>query len=142
MASSAIAAGLITVCFQPLRKRVQEFVDTKFFREYVDREEKLYELSREVITHTTPEAMSEALLRVITEALHPKVGALYLRSSDRLGFVRAAAPGSGNLPARMEEDNSLSHYFRDHPQPFVQDNESNVGGPQSTRAKDNREEAA
>src|SRR5262249_42596697 len=63
--SPAIAAGLITVFFQPLRKRLQAFVDAKFFRQYVDREEKLYELSREVITHTTPETMGQSLIRVL-----------------------------------------------------------------------------
>jgi len=39
--------------FSSIEKAIQAFVDAKFFRQYVDREEKLYELSREVITHTT-----------------------------------------------------------------------------------------
>src|SRR5213083_2092035 len=88
--SSAVAAGLITICFQPLRKRVQAFVDKKFFRQYVDREEKLYELSREVITHTTPEAMAQALIRVLGDTLHPKVGALFLKSRDGSGYAPVA----------------------------------------------------
>jgi hypothetical protein len=139
--SSAVAAALITICFQPLRKRVQAFVDSKFFRQYVDREEKLYELSREVITHTTPEAMGGALMRVIEEALHPKAGALYLRSPDGIGFTKVSSVGFAALPQRMTEDNELARYFRDHPQPFVQDLTSDLGQSQSTRIKEEREEA-
>ena len=131
--SSAVAAALISICFQPLRKRVQAFVDQKFFRQYVDREEKLYELSREVITHTTPESMGQALLHVIDEALHPKLGALYLRSRDGSGFVRVSATGLGELPPRMEDDNQLASYFKDHPQPFVQDASDSTAESHNTR---------
>jgi hypothetical protein len=140
--SSAFAALLITSCFQPLRKKVQSFVDSKFFRQYVDREEKLYELSREVITHTTKDEMANALMRVITEALHPKVGALYLRAPDKNGFIRAADPASELLPVRMDEDNPLAVYFHNHPQPFIQDLISEEGHSESTRLKEEREDVA
>jgi hypothetical protein len=140
--SSAVAAGLITVCFQPLRKRVQQFVDTKFFRHYVDREEKLYELSREVITHTTPEAMSGVLMRVLEEALHPKGAALFLRSRDGNGYMCMSNIGSSALPTSMADDNPLAAYFKDHPQPFVQDLASDVAKSRSTRSQSGRESAA
>jgi hypothetical protein len=130
--SSSIAAGIVTLCFQPLRNKIRTLIDTKFFREYVDRDEKLYELSREVITHTTPEAMAEALMRVLGETLHPKVGALYLRARARPGYVPAAKWGECSLE-RMEEDNPLTRYFADHPQPFVQDAPAEVATPRSTR---------
>jgi hypothetical protein len=140
--SASVAAALISFVSQPLRKRIQTFVDAKFFRQYVDREEKLYELSREVITHTTSEAMGDALMHVISEALHPKGGALYLRSRQGAGFVRVSGVGSTNLPARMEEDNVLGSYFKDHPQPFVQDLPTDVGQSHDTRRKADREDAA
>src|SRR5438552_12141047 len=86
--STAAAALVFSFGFQRLHQRVQTYLDAKFFRQFADREEKLHELSREVITHTTPEAMSEALMRVISQALGPKAGAIYLRAPDRSGFVR------------------------------------------------------
>ena len=140
--SSAVAAAIISFGFQPLRKRVQAFVDKKFFRQYVDREEKLYELSREVVTHTTTDEMGKALMRVIAEALHPKSGALYLRAPDRNGFVRISDQGPSHLPERMDEENVLALYFRNHPQPFVQDMAAEMGRSHSTRLKDDRKEAA
>ncbi len=140
--SSAVAAAIISFGFQPLRKRVQAFVDKKFFRQYVDREEKLYELSREVVTHTTTDEMGKALMRVIAEALHPKAGALYLRAPDRSGFVRMSEQRPSRLPERMDEENALAVYFRSHPQPFVQDMTSEIGQSYSTRLKEDREEAA
>jgi len=140
--SSSVAAGLITLCFQPLRKRVQAFVDGKFFRQYVDREEKLYELSREVITHTTPEAMGQALIHVLEETLHPKGGALYLRSKDGSGFSRVSSIGTFDLPERMDEENELARYFKDHPQPFIREVSDEVAESRSTRLKEGREAAA
>jgi signal transduction histidine kinase len=139
--SSAIAAALITLGFQPLRKRVQIFVDQKFFREYVDREQKLYELSREVITHTTSEGMAEALMRVLTESLHPKTVALYLKPNDGNGFLKISGHGTEvDLPQLMPEDNALANYFSDHSQPLTLDGEEAVGESQNTRSlnrKDN-----
>ncbi len=140
--SSAVAAGMITVCFQPLRKKVQAFVDSKFFRQYVDREEKLYELSREVITHTTPEAMAQSLIRVLGDTLHPKSSALYLRSRDGNGFVLASQQGGIDLPITMAESNVLTNYFVDHPQPFVQQDLPIEGESLDTRRPPRSEEAA
>jgi len=140
--SSAIAACLITLGFQPLRKRVQTFVDGKFFRQYVDREEKLYELSREVITHTTPEAMAEALLKVLGDSLHPKYAALYLRSREGNNFNRILQTEKSTFPDLMNEDNALPKYFVDHPQPFVQDLPSGLSDIHDTRDPSRREDAA
>lgn len=137
--SSGVAAVLITICFQPLQKRVQAFIDSKFFRQYVDREEKLYELSREVITHTTSEAMCAALMRVLGETLHPKSGVLYLRSRDGTTFTPMSPFGVANENERITEDSPLSRYFMDHPQPFIQELGNDTGLPQSTRRRSDEE---
>ena len=86
--------------------------------------------------------MSTALLRVIDEALHPKAVGLYLRAPDGNGFIRVSNPNSSTLPDRVDEDNGLAVYFKDHPQPFVQDLASDVGQSFSTRVKEDRESAA
>jgi hypothetical protein len=131
--SSVLVACLITFFFQPLRKRIQAFVDGKFFRQYVDREEKLYELSREVITHTTTDAMAQALMRVLVDTLHPKCGVLYVRSKGEGGFSAVSPWGNSDFPKHMAEDNPLTNYFRDHPQPFVQDSPDHLGSSRETR---------
>lgn len=140
--SPALVAALITLGFQPLRKRVQAWVDAKFFREYVDREQKLYELSREVITHTTPEAMANSLIRVLRDTLHPKSAALYLRSQGGTGFFKISEPSGTALPATMAENNPISDYFVDHPQPFVQGFPAEIGEPLDTRGPHRNEDAA
>jgi hypothetical protein len=140
--SSALAAGLITFFSQPLRKRVQHFVDSKFFRQYVDREEKLYELSREVITHTTPEAMGNALIHVLEQTLHPKTGALYLKSSGGVGFNRISIVNPETLPVVIADENDLTLYFKTHPQPFIREMEDENGESRSTRIEEKREGAA
>ncbi len=131
--SSAIAAGLISFCFQPVRKKIQYLVDSKFFRQYVDREEKLYELSREIITHTTPEALAAALMRVLGETFHPKNAALYLKGRYTNSYSRMSDLERKTLPDEMPADNPLSLYFADHSQPFMLDSSGEAGSSRSTR---------
>ena len=141
--SSAIAACLVTIGFQPLRKKVQGLVDAKFFRQYVDREEKLYELSREVITHTTSEAMAQSLIRVLSDTLHPKSAVLYLKSRDGDGFELVSQQGAKGIPRFLEGGNPLASYFQDHPQPFVQqDLPVNEGESLDTRRPERGKDAA
>lgn len=140
--SSAAAAGVITIFFQPIRKRAQDFIDSKFFRQYVDREEKLYELSRDVVTHIHPEAMAEALMRVLGGTFHPKSMALYLCSADGNGFSLAAGEKPSAFPPGMPSDNALAAYLQDHPQPFVNDRPADIGETKDTRRLERKEDAA
>jgi hypothetical protein len=130
--SSSVAAALITFGFHPIRTRVQRFVDKKFFRHHVDREEKLYELSREVVTHTTAEAMAQSLMKVLSETLHPKRAALYLRARGGDGFAPVAAFGCLGLNS-IADGNPLSSYLVHHPQPFVQDVPREIAASMDTR---------
>lgn len=131
--SSGIAAALMGLCFNPFRDKVQTIIDRKFFRQYVDREEKLYEISRDVVTHTTPEAMGEALIRVMGEALHPKSSVLFLKSRDGTGFVPVSHFGESGVIDRLSDDGPLASYFRDHPQPFIFDEKKEIGTSRDTR---------
>jgi len=130
--SSALAAALISFCFHPVRKRIQSFVDAKFFRQYVDREEKLYELSRDVVTHTTTEGMAAALQNVLNETLHPKCGVLYLRGRNSSDFIPVSGWGNFKFET-LSEDHPLLKYLSEHPQPFVLDEPSEAGASHSTR---------
>src|SRR5262249_10742473 len=139
---ATVVSSIVFLCFySPLEKRVQTTIDARFFRQYADREEKLYELSREVVTHTTADAMGEALMRVIMEALHPKTGTLFLKSRDSAGFVRVSGGDSDLLPKQMQDDSALVAYFKDHPLPFVQESNSSLGASYSTRTNDARDDA-
>ncbi len=140
--SSFLAACLITSLFQPLLKKVQTSIDRKFFRQYVNREQKLYELSREVITHTTPEEMAEALMHVLGQALYLKSGAIYLRAREGGEFIRMAQQQGSSLPERLNQENILIRYFLDHPQPFIQEAPSGIGESYDTRTPARQEEAA
>lgn len=137
--SSIIAAGIIASCFQPLQSRIQRVVDGEFFQKHVAREQKLYDLSREVITHTTTESMASALMRVLGETLHPKSGALYLRARDGNGFQQMSLMGPVPLPSRLPEDCAIARYCQAHPLPFVHVAWSEEGTPLDTRRLDHKE---
>jgi len=140
--SSGAAAVLVAVGFQPLRKRLQDVIDRKFFRQYVDREEKLYELSREIITHTTPEALAGALMRVLGDTFHPKSAGLYLKGRYTSSFTRMGAIGEETLPESMTSENALAAYFADHSQPFVLDAANQEAMPRSTRTQGSGERSS
>ena len=113
--------------------RFRNWIDRIFFKKNEERDEKLYELSRDVMTHTSPEEMAETLIHVIRETLNPKVVALYLATQDGRGFEQLGSNSTGNLPGSMPEKNSLSTYFIDHTQPFILDHPKHNGELINTR---------
>jgi signal transduction histidine kinase len=97
--------------------KIKHLVDKLFFREYVDREEKLYELSREIVIHSTPAALASAIIHVLTDAFHPKEKALYFQSGNQ--FFMASDSSVSALPEFFSTDDLLVQYLMDHPQPFI-----------------------
>ncbi len=130
--AAAVVAGLAAPFFQPLRRRLEHLADRKFFRHDVNREERLHELSRDVIAQTSPEAVAAALSQALQESFHPKSAALWLRGRDGKSFTSMACFGETKT-AVMPENNPLHNYFIDHSQPFVQDSPAGSGSSRSTR---------
>jgi hypothetical protein len=72
----------IAALFRPLRDRVQEFIDRRFYREKVDFRRAFTEFGRELRTLLDlPELLRTLVLRV-TELLHISYGAVFLRASS------------------------------------------------------------
>ncbi|MFA5976468.1 MAG: histidine kinase N-terminal 7TM domain-containing protein, partial [Elusimicrobiota bacterium] len=90
--SSGIAAAVIAFLFHPLRVRIQRFVDRFFLQETVNRERKLLELSNEILRQKSPEALTDLLMRLIEEAVHPTVAALYFRKAGGKDYERVTPP--------------------------------------------------
>ena len=74
---------LIAALFQPLRRRVQTFIDRRFYREKYDARKSLDSFSAKLRGASDLGALNEELLAVVGETVRPAHASLWLRPSER-----------------------------------------------------------
>jgi hypothetical protein len=74
---------LIAALFQPLRRRVQSFIDRRFYRRKYDAQRVLADFSERLRDETELETLSEDLASVVGEALQPAHVSVWLRAPER-----------------------------------------------------------
>jgi hypothetical protein len=75
---------LVAVSFQPLRKRIQNAVDRRFYRRRYDANSAASAFSNRLRAEIDLEALTHELLGVIDETLQPSHAAVWLRGPDHL----------------------------------------------------------
>jgi two-component system, NarL family, sensor kinase len=70
---------LIAALFLPLRRRVQEVIDRRFFRRKYDAEKTLEAFATTVRNETDLDALTDELVRVIDETMQPKFVSVWLK---------------------------------------------------------------
>jgi hypothetical protein len=75
VASTLVIAGLFT----PLRRRMQSFIDRRFYRRKYDARKTLEAFSTKLSHETDLDALSEDLVRVVKETMEPQHLSLWLR---------------------------------------------------------------
>lgn len=76
----AISTLVIASLFQPLRSRLQDFIDRRFYRERVDFRQSLSRFSRQVRTLIDLPELLEVLVERTMELFHSTHGAVFLRN--------------------------------------------------------------
>jgi phosphoserine phosphatase RsbU/P len=116
--------GIILVLRMGVRKRLQQWIDHKFFREAYDAERVLNELAEEVRRYTETEPLLETVARCIAETLHVDQIAMLLRRGEYFVMQQSIgimAGGTLSLPMQssavryMTNSNEPARLYRNDP---------------------------
>jgi hypothetical protein len=77
-----ISTLTIAALFNPLRLRVQDFIDSRFYRQKYDAEQALAQFAAAARSEVDMDKLTASLLAVVAEAIHPESISLWIQSYE------------------------------------------------------------
>ena len=112
---SILVAAITAVVAQPLRDKVQSWIDRLFFREKYDASVMLQRLSRTAASVLDVHSLAEMILEETTATMHIARAAFFLKQEGSGEFRLAAQRGlDGNTGRRMRSDHPLVEWLPSH----------------------------
>jgi hypothetical protein len=76
-----ISTLLIAALFSPLRRRIQDFIDRRFYRQKYDAEQALADFAASARNETDLEALTGKLVEVVSQTVQPESITLWLKET-------------------------------------------------------------